>query len=267
MPPAAPTPDHLPRHYDRLAAFLDFFQSGVPILTYHAIAPPPRGTKFRGLFYEPEKFARQLAELRAEGFRTTSLEETTLTETNSARRIALTFDDGYASLCAHALAPLAENKFHAVVFLVADLIGRKNEWDAPVGVASAPLMDAAQVREWLAAGHAIGSHTLTHPHLHEIPPARAREEIFASRRKLEDTFGVAVKDFCYPYGHSNEHVRELVAEAGYATACTTRFGLNTAATPPLALNRITVRRPARSLKTFQSWAVRNALALAGRFHK
>jgi hypothetical protein len=41
----------------------------------------------------------------------------------------------------------------------------------------------------------------------------------------------------------------LVLEAGYRTACTTQYGINTPATPPLELRRITVRHPTRTLKT------------------
>jgi peptidoglycan/xylan/chitin deacetylase (PgdA/CDA1 family) len=80
----------------------------------------------------------------------------------------------------------------------------------------------------------------------------AREEIFASKKKLEDLFGIAVEDFCYPYGDWNESVRDLVVEAGYRTACTTEFGLNTPATPPLALRRITVRHPTRTLRNLKA---------------
>ncbi len=61
-------------------------------------------------------------------------------------------------------------------------------------------MDERQIRDWLAAGHEIGAHTLTHPALAELPPERARAEIFDSRKLLEDRFGVPVRHFCYPYG-------------------------------------------------------------------
>jgi peptidoglycan/xylan/chitin deacetylase (PgdA/CDA1 family) len=118
----------------------------------------------------------------------------------------------------------------------------------PSGEAPEPLMDAGQVREWLAAGHQIGSHTLTHPWLTRLSPAAAREEIFASKKRLEDAFGVPVGHFCYPYGDWNPAVRDLVAEAGYRAACTTEPGLNTSGTDAFALRRFTARYPSRSLK-------------------
>jgi len=80
----------------------------------------------------------------------------------------------------------------------------------------------------------------------------AREEIVASKKKLEDTFGVPVEDFCYPYGNCNETVRELVMEAGYRTACSSDFGVNTPAISPFSLRRIIVRHPTRSLKVLKA---------------
>ena len=262
MQPADSSLAHLPRHYHRLGAFRGYFREGTPILTYHAIEHPPRRTQFRGLFYSPQDFAQQLGELKRAGFRTVAPAETCAAA--GEPRVALTFDDGFANLSRHALAPLAENQFSATVFLVAVMFGKTNEWDTPAGVTARPLMDAAQVREWLAAGHRIGSHTLTHPHLPRISPAQAREEIHASKRKLEDRFGVPVTDLCYPYGEWTERDATLAAEAGYATACTTKFGLNAAATGRHALFRLTVRRPTRSWKTFRQWLLRNYSLLLAR---
>ena len=113
-------------------------------------------------------------------------------------------------------------------------------------------MDSAQVREWLAAGHDIGSHTLTHPFLTRLPLAEAQKEISASRKKLEDVFGRPIEHFCYPYGDWNEAVRDAVIAAGYKTACTTDTGINTAADSPFALRRFTARYPTRAFKAVWS---------------
>jgi peptidoglycan/xylan/chitin deacetylase (PgdA/CDA1 family) len=93
----------------------------------------------------------------------------------------------------------------------------------------------------LAAGHQIGSHTLTHPHLTQLPIGRAREEITSSRKKLEDLFQRPVDHFCYPYGDWKPAVRDLVAEAGYRTATTVDFGVNPPGADALGLKRVTAR--------------------------
>jgi peptidoglycan/xylan/chitin deacetylase (PgdA/CDA1 family) len=237
-------------YYHSLKPFRDVFESGNPILTYHKLGPRPAGVRLKGLYFGTKLFARQLAELHAVGFSSGSL--TTCTSPRAGRQIVITFDDGFENVLRHGLEPLAKSRFQAIQFLVADRLGRSNEWDLAVGEAPERLMDAAQIRDWLAAGHDIGSHTLTHPFLTQLSPAAAREEITASKHKLEDLFGRAVLHFCYPYGDWNEAIRELVMAAGYRTACTTDVGVNTPAESPFALKRFTARYPSRNLKAIWS---------------
>ena len=118
-------------------------------------------------------------------------------------------------------------------------------------------MDAAQVREWLAAGHHIGAHTLDHPRLTQLPRRRRAEQIVSSKKTLEDLFGVPIEHFCYPYGDWNPAVRDWSA-AGYRTACTTDAGVNRPTDSPFALKRFTVRYASRNLKNLRE-AVRRSL--------
>ncbi len=236
---------HRPRqeYYSSLAGFRRYFEAGVPVLIYHKVGQLPPGVIRKGLYVSPALLARQLGELRAAGFSTVPIGESRAHETNAGRKIVLTFDDGFQNVLEHALAPLAEAGFQAMQFLVPGMLGGWNAWDLPQGEAREKLMDAAQVREWLAAGHRIGAHTMTHPDLAKLPAAEAREEIFASKKSLEDTFGVAVEDFCYPYGACNEAVRGMVEEAGFKTACMTRQGVNFPSTDPFKIVRYTARHP------------------------
>jgi peptidoglycan/xylan/chitin deacetylase (PgdA/CDA1 family) len=151
------------------------------------------------------------------------------------------------------LAPLAENQFKAIQFLPADFLGKSNTWDVAQGEVPERIMDAAQVREWIAAGHDIGSHSSTHPFLTRLDHKLAREEIGASRKKLEDLFGRRVEHFCYPYGDWNPAIRDLVSESGYRTACTTDLGMNQTSDSPYTLKRFTARYPTRNLKSFWGW--------------
>ncbi len=235
-----------PHYYSTFAPFRKVFGQGNPVLMYHKLGPRPRGARLKGLYLSTKLFTRQLQELREAKFVSGSLEECVgpLRE----KRIGLTFDDGYVNVLRHGLEPLASAGFTAIQFLVADLLGKTNEWDMALGEVPEPMMDVGQVREWIAAGHDIGSHTLTHPWLTRLPASAAREEIVASRKRLEDVFGCPIRHFCYPYGDWNETVRDLVAAAGYQTACTTQPGINTPADSPFALKRFTARYPSRNLK-------------------
>lgn len=249
-------PDSGSHYYSSLRGFEKLFQSGVPILTYHKLGPRRQKARIKGLYVSGSLFTRQLDELSRARFVTQPLKKVSQVGQVNQPSIVLTFDDGFRSVVEFGLEPLAANRYQAMQFLVAGLIGRTNEWEQKEGGVPEPLMDAAQVREWLAAGHEIGSHTLTHPWLTRLPAREAREEIVASKKKLEDLFGLAVEHFCYPYGDWNETVRDMVIEAGYQSACTTEFGINTPNTSPFAFKRITARYRSRNLKAWLArWPV------------
>ena len=237
-----------PAYYTRLAPFRELFATGAPVLTYHKVGPRPWGARLKGLYVSPKLFAQQMAELHQAGFRTQTLEALCEPGKTSAPAITLTFDDGFENALRHAVEPMQRHGFRAIEFLVADRLGQLNDWEMRQGEVPERLMDAAQIRDWLAAGHEIGAHTLTHPLLTQIPSAQAREEINASKKKLEDLFGVSIRHFCYPYGDYNESIRDAVRDAGYATGCTTEFGVNTAKTNLWQVKRVTARYASRSLR-------------------
>lgn len=219
---------------------------------YHKLGPRPGKARLKGLYVSAGLFERQLTELRAAGFSSITPGQLATGSDNRDHQICLTFDDGFANVMRHGLATLARHEFRAIEYLVADRVGGVNDWEQREGEVPEKLMDAAQVKDWLAAGHEIGAHTRTHPRLTQIAPTQAREEIFASKKKLEDLFGRPVVHFCYPYGDWNPLVRDLVREAGYETACTTQTGVNTAATPPFELRRFMARYQSISFKALKA---------------
>jgi peptidoglycan/xylan/chitin deacetylase (PgdA/CDA1 family) len=247
----------LPHYYSRLGPFRDVFRKGTPVLTYHHVGPRQAGARLKGLYVSPGLFSKQLSELKREGFQTQEFVSVLAQKTRPGRRVYLTFDDGFLDLHKHALPLLEEQGFRGIVFLVAGLIGGTNVWQQAKGDVTEPLMDRMHVQDWLAAGNEIGSHTLSHPRLSRLSPTEAREEIGASRKQLEDIFGKSVQHFCYPYGDWNPAVRDLVAEVGYKTACTTEAGINTPETSPFEMKRFTARYASRNLKNV--WAALKTL--------
>ena len=216
---------------------------GVTILMYHKVGAPLAGSRLHDLYVSARDLDRHLAELAAASQRALPYGDTLAAIAAREVGFCLTFDDGFANVFDRALPVLQNHGARAMLFVVAGLIGKTDEWDGPIGEPPQRLMDAGQIRAWLAAGHEIGAHTMTHPHLAEIAPAQARVEIFESKARLEDEFGVPVHHFCYPYGNFDARVRDLVAEAGYKTACaaatdTNTFGPNYPGVSPLALRRV-----------------------------
>jgi peptidoglycan/xylan/chitin deacetylase (PgdA/CDA1 family) len=244
-------PSNVPeiQYYSTLSPFRDWFQHGTPVLMYHKVGPRPPGTRIKGLYADKRFFERQLREFAKAGFTTPSLAEARKIPQQPA--VVITFDDGYENVLRHGTSLLRERGFRATQFIVADLIGQTNEWDERNGEATEKLMDIEQIRDWLAQGHEIGAHSRTHPFLTRIPLSAAREEITGSKRKLEDIFGIPIRHFCYPYGDYNTAIHDLAHEAGYETACTDEFGINTSETDAFALKRLTVRHASRRLRLWK----------------
>lgn len=214
------------------------FTRGLPIFMLHKIAAPPARTRDPFDYLRPESLDTKLGALRRAGLRSVPLDAFFEGEAATANGFVVTFDDGYRNVWQDALPILARHEVKAIQFLVAGKLGQQNDWDIAGGEVAEPLMDAAQVRDWLAAGHSIGSHSLNHRVLKKLTADEAREEIAVSRKRLEDTFGVPVRHFCYPSGRYNPKIRDLVMEAGYQTACTVEFGVNSSGQSPFELRRI-----------------------------
>ncbi|MCE0484869.1 MAG: polysaccharide deacetylase family protein [Methylacidiphilales bacterium] len=249
-----PSGTELPDYFTHLEPFHAAFETGLPILMYHKLRYPSFFARTKSIYLDPKLFEHHLSELSAAGFQSVSLNDELPIAGNPDRGVVITFDDGYANVFKKGLQLLEKFKFKAIQFLVARHIGGRNEWDIQHGELPEDLMDESQIREWLAAGHHIGAHTLTHISLPDLPEAQTREEIASSKKMLEDRFGISIEHFCYPYGKCDERTRNLVGEAGFLTACSTVPGLNTAKTDRLKLARISTRYRSRKLKDL--WLLR-----------
>ncbi|KEA05766.1 polysaccharide deacetylase family protein [Rhizobium rhizogenes] len=217
----------------------------VPILLYHQIAvPPSRRAPFRSMAVHPEAFRNQMAWLKRLGVQGLSLREALpyIQGAKTGKVAAITFDDSYANVYENALPVLQEFGFTATNFVVANQVGGSNVWDIPNGVARAPCMSLEQLRKWVALGHEVGSHTLDHVHLPQLPMQEARRQIAHSRELLEDMLDEIVSSFCFPYGDEMPLDRVLAYEAGYSAATTTRRGRARQDHDPFGLPRATVRR-------------------------
>jgi peptidoglycan/xylan/chitin deacetylase (PgdA/CDA1 family) len=207
-----------------------------PILTYHYLGPPGPDVepRHRGLHVPEGEFRAQLAALSSMRMSTLSADAACdLVESGQGggRSIWLTFDDGHRDNFDPGLRLLSEAGHRATFFVVVE----------PCLSGQAGFMDLAMMREMLAAGMSIGSHTLTHPRLARLGEADLRREIVDSKARLEDALGVAITTFCYPYGNWNQRVVEVVREAGYRCAVSTIRGNRNAAGERFLLKRAMVQ--------------------------
>jgi peptidoglycan/xylan/chitin deacetylase (PgdA/CDA1 family) len=237
-----------PSYYTELGPFRELFVSGGALLCFHKIQTPPSRARIKGLYLSLTIFRRQIQELRDEGYQFVlprAPEPSPL-----LRQVSITFDDGFVSNWEKALPCMTELGCRAINYLVADRIGQTSDWEAREGGEADPLMSESQIKEWLSAGHWIGAHTCTHPRLSLLSRDQAKEEIVASKKKLEDRFGLPVEHFAYPYGDYNQTTVELVREAGFKSAVTMHRGVNFPDSPPFELRRWTARYESRNLRNF-----------------
>lgn len=232
----------------------------IPILLYHKIGRAPPGALVRGHYVSLGMFRRHLAYLKDRGYESISLSDVVRSDRPLPfRPVVITFDDGYRCLYEEALPALVEFGFGAVVFMVAGALGGANTWEQAVGDVAEPLLGLEQMREMQTAGIEFGSHTMGHPHLTALPREKARREIVESRRLLEDRLEAPCRSFAYPYGDYDAGVRELVDEAGYEAACTTRRAAARRTDDRLELPRINIRRYNVTARfAYKLWRARRA---------
>ena len=86
----------------------------------------------------------------------------------------------------------------------------------------------------------IGSHTVSHPILTNLPVNEQRFEIVESRKQIYEITGAPISSFSCPNGSWSEEVREILAEAGYRCACVSENDVVTAGSDPFKLPRFWV---------------------------
>lgn len=216
------------------------------VLMYHMIRGPLAGGRFNKMRVSPELFRRQVEWLARDGWTFCYLSEI-ISQVASAgiKRVALTFDDGYRDNLTHALPVLREFGAKATLFPVIhlppgfDWSTKKKEGHTGGELGNELKLGDEEIREMLASGLIeLGGHSVTHANLPQLSDDEAWEEIHGCKKKLEDTFHVNVRTFCYPFGLYGQREVELVQKAGFIGAVTTREGVG--GTDPFRLLRVKV---------------------------
>ncbi|QLG28801.1 polysaccharide deacetylase family protein [Halorarum halophilum] len=128
--------------------------------------------------------------------------------TGGAKRIALTFDDGYRDFYRNVVPILREYDVPATVFVIADAVDdpsfdhNDDEYEYMDREELVELADEDLVT--------IGNHTGSHPRLGELPPERLEPEIAGAKRRLEESLSIDIDRFCYPYGSYSEEAADVV---------------------------------------------------------
>lgn len=181
-----------PRHWPRL-------------LMYHSIANDTP----TGMNTPPSVFEWQIAWLSKQGYRFCTVSEL-LANTSKEKKIAITFDDGFANNYHQAFPILKKYQAKATIYL------------APQ-IADIEKLSPAQITEMQASGLIeFGAHSMSHVNLSQIDDGQAQVEITGSKQQIQQLTGQPCNSFAYPFGRFNAQTVALVQGAGFVSAVTTQ---------------------------------------------
>jgi peptidoglycan/xylan/chitin deacetylase (PgdA/CDA1 family) len=103
----------------------------------------------------------------------------------------LTFDDGHKEWRERVLPLLQEHNLSATFFISTDKV---------VDGESREHLTWQDCRVLVDAGMSIGSHSVSHRRLFDLPAWQAEREVVDSRDILEQRLGIPIRDFALPYG-------------------------------------------------------------------
>jgi peptidoglycan/xylan/chitin deacetylase (PgdA/CDA1 family) len=223
------------RRVGQWAAQLPSANSRRVVLLYHSL-----GEQAPAL--TAQKFAQQIAFL-AEHAKLVSLEQLLAPDSAPGLQVALSFDDGYASLH-DQVAPLLPAGVGATVYVNTALMGEHSRQRSDASKGHYPhdeFLLWSEVAALQRAGWLIGSHGVEHTDLTAVSSAQADAELRQSRHVIEQRLQQPCRHFAYTWGRFNRSVQQQVRAAGYATAVSCLHGPLTTQSDSYALPRIDVR--------------------------
>jgi peptidoglycan/xylan/chitin deacetylase (PgdA/CDA1 family) len=210
---------------------------------YHEVTQRQLPT-FQKYAVTPNAFSAQIKWLAMRGYVAISLDQLLAFRRGAAslprRPVIITFDDGFYDCVSHAAPILRAHGFTAIFYLVAGLMGQASRWLMAERGIELPLIDWATARQLADWGFECGAHSMTHPHLADLPATACHTELRESRELLEQQLGRPIWHTAYPFGSFNQRVRAIAAEVGYRSACSVEIGRATTQDDPLALRRIPI---------------------------
>jgi peptidoglycan/xylan/chitin deacetylase (PgdA/CDA1 family) len=183
-----------------------------PILLYHHVSDDGYGNRY---FVSLDDFRAQMEALRDWGYTTITASYLAEVIINGGelpnRPVVITFDDGYAGVYQNAFPIISEMGFVGVIYIYVDHVGSNG------------FVNTEQIRTLANGGWEIGNHSMSHADL-TLNHSSIDFEVEQSRLTLEDSTGIKVETFAYPYGKVDDFVIGMIHDFGYLAAM--GIGLN-----------------------------------------
>ena len=194
--------------------------NGVTILIYHRVG----GASASEVDLDVDSFRAQLDHLR-ERHTVVALDDVPALLGNgptAGKTVVVTFDDGTADFCDHAVPALVEFGVPATLYAATHFIdsGEPFPWGAPPATWGG-------LREAVDTGLiTIGSHTHTHALLDRADPAEIGGELDRSIELIGEHIGTAPAHFAYPKALPGSPLAEEEVRRRFVTAALARSRVN-----------------------------------------
>ena len=169
----------------------------IPVLEYHDV-----GFGVGTYQVTLSAFRAQLDWLQANGYTAVTLNDRHASMFEGGdlppKPVVITLDDGRASRW-NAVQELNARGMKGVFFI----LGGGNA------------LSEGQIRQIVAQGHEIESHTMSHPRLSRLSDAQLAYELVRSKQFLEAKYVVPIRYVAYPYGDYDNRVINAASAAGY----------------------------------------------------
>ena len=212
----------------------------VSVLFYHRVAddfPNPWSISTAG-------FEEQIDWLSA-NFDLVSLREAQqrIENGNDRPAVSITFDDGYADNCSHALPLLIERRIPVTYFVTTYHTTHNKPFPHDVERNEPlPANSMESLRALANAGVEIGGHTRSHLDLgKEWDDDRLYDEVISATKEMESMIDCEIRYFAFPFGqveNLNPKVFKILKESGFAGVCSAYGGVNEVGSDGFHLQRI-----------------------------
>ena len=161
---------------------------------------------------------------------------------SSQKKVYITFDDGFLSIYKKAYPILSELKFPFSIFISTSFISQNNNND---------FMNWKIIKNLKKNNVEIYSHGHTHESFLKMSIEAVKEDILISESILKSELNISNKLISFPYGESNESIKNLLRDIKYETAFGQHSGVINIESDFLNLPRFAINENFGNMKRFK----------------
>lgn len=209
-------------------------ESEIHVLCYHNFDGDANIYSF-GL----DELDAQIRELKSRGYGFVTWDQVTSGNVSGKGNILVTIDDGKVSAYHAYREVFRRHGIKPLYAIYPSVIGARKY-----------AMNWEQLRELVDDGCGVAAHGYSHQYVNETlfrqRPAWFHDEIYLSKKVLEQKLDISVDTFIYPFGSYSDVTLEYLSKAGYRYAFTVHAGVvdsSVLAKRPLLMPRLMLTRP------------------------